>query len=390
MGVRHFKKGVISVKRKYSVIVIGAGSVGMAAGYNLGKRGVDTLLIDAHNPPHQKGSHHGKTRLIRHASGEGAKYVPLILRAQELWRQLEGTMDKKLFYPTGTLIVGEEQAPFIKDTVSVARQCSLPLEKLTVNEMKLRWPAFSLPNYFTGYFEPTSGALLSQEIIRSYKQLSVKHNVEFQANTTVSSIHLFANGAVVNAGDQTYYADKIVISAGAWTKKILNELDLPLQVVRKTFGWFETKKIDFQSPNSPCFYFSYENQKYYGFPDIDGRGIKVGRNDSEVEMDPDAMEQDFGKYKGDEGDLKCFINRFIPGATFKEGKVCMITKTPDKHFIIDTHPDFDHVFIAGGFSGHGFKYSSVIGEILSQLVVDGSTPHDISFFSMKRSFWNER
>src|SRR5699024_1411843 len=113
-------------------------------------------------------------------------------------------------------------------------------------------------------------------------------------------------------------------------------------------------------------------------------------NDSEVEMDPDAMEQDFGKYKGDEGDLKCFINRFIPGATFKEGKVCMITKTPDKHFIIDTHPDFDHVFIAGGFSGHGFKYSSVIVDILSQLVVDGSTPHDISYFSMKRSSCNER
>src|SRR5699024_2452505 len=150
------------------------------AGYNLGKRGVDTLLIDAHNPPHQKGSHHGKTRLIRHASGEGAKYVPLILRAQELWRQLEGTMDKKLFYPTGTLIVGEEHRPFLKPTGFGATHCALPLQKLTVNEMILRWPVVSLPNYFTGYFEPTSGAVVSLEIIRPYEQLSVKQNVEGQ------------------------------------------------------------------------------------------------------------------------------------------------------------------------------------------------------------------
>src|SRR5699024_11798967 len=102
-------------------------------------------------------------------------------------------------------------------------------------------------------------------------------------------------------------------------------------------------------------------------------------------MDPDAMEQDFGKYKGDEGDLKCFINRFIPGATFKEGKVCMITKTPDKHFIIVTHPDFDNVFIVGGFFGHDFNFSSVIEEILIQLVVVGIKPHEFSFFSFMRS-----
>src|SRR5699024_11205548 len=209
MGVRHFKKGVISVRNKYSVIVIGAGSVGMATGYNLGKRGVDTLLIDAYDPPHQKGSHHGETRLIRHASGEGAEYVPLVLRAQELWRVLEREINKKLFYPTGTLIVGEEQTPFIKDTVSVARQCSLPLEKLTANDITSRWPAFSVPNYFTGYFEPTSGALLSQEIIRAYKQLNLKYNVDIKTDTTVTSIQPLAEGALVETNDKTYYADKI-------------------------------------------------------------------------------------------------------------------------------------------------------------------------------------
>lgn len=374
------------MKEHYSVIVVGAGSIGMSTGYYLGKRGVDTLLIDAFDPPHGRGSHHGESRLIRHAAGEGRHYVPLALRAQDLWYQLEKEIGKTLFYPTGTLMVGEEGAPFINETIKSANEFSLPLEKLTAKEIQKRWPRFSVPDYFTGYFEPSSGALLNEECIKAYRQLSESYPVNLQTNTNVISVNSVNDVAIVKTKNKTYYADKVIVSAGAWTGELLRSLGLPLQTVRKTFGWFETNDISFQPPMLPCFYFNFDNQKYYGFPDINENGIKIGRNDSEREIDPDYMKQDFGKYTSDKDDLKYFVERFIPKAAkkFKSGKACMITKTPDKDFIIDNHPKLTNVIIAGGFSGHGFKYSSVIGEVLSQLVIDGRTTHNISDFSITR------
>lgn len=374
------------MKKYFSVIVVGAGSMGMATGYYLGKKGIDTLLIDAYDPPHGMGSHHGETRLIRHAPNEGGQYVPLVSRAQELWYELEGESNRRLFHPTGTLIVGEENASFVKDTIAVANQFSLSMEKLNASDIESRWPQFSIPDHFTGFFESSSGLLLNEEAILAYKKLSDSYQVTMQPNTKVTSVKPFVDGVVVETDNKTFYADKVIVSAGAWTGNLLRDLGLPLQTVRKTFGWFETNDKSFQPPMLPCFYFGFENQKYYGFPGIKGSGVKVGRNDSERNIDPDLMKQDFGKYTSDEKDLKYFTKKFLPGAAdkFKRGKSCMITKTPDKNFIIDMHPQFENVVIAGGFSGHGFKYSSVIGEILSQLVTNGETPHDISSFSVSR------
>ncbi|KAB7708281.1 N-methyl-L-tryptophan oxidase [Bacillus aerolatus] len=374
------------MKKHYSVIVIGAGSVGMATGFYLARKGIDTLLIDAFDPPHGKGSHHGETRLIRHATGEGRQYVDLALRAQSLWYQLEEEIGKMLFIPSGTLIVGEGDASFIKETVKSANEHSLSLEKLNADEIHKRWPGFSIPEHFVGYFESASGALLNEECINAYRELGTKHNAALKTNTKVNSIDFSVNGVVVKTTNDTFYADKVVISAGAWTGKVLSSLGLPLQPMRKTLGWFEPNNMYYQHPMLPCFYFSFENQKYYGFPSIDGSGVKVGRNDSERETDPDLMSQDFGKYDNDEGDLRIFLERFLPGAAgkLKKGRSCMITKTPDKDFILDHHPEFPHVIIAGGFSGHGFKYSSVLGEMISQMITDGHTTYDISKFSISR------
>lgn len=374
------------MKNQYSVIVIGAGSVGMAAGYYLSKNGIDTLLLDAFDPPHGKGSHHGETRLIRHATAEGGHYVELALKAQELWNQLEMETNKTLFVPTGVLMVGECNSSFIDKTLKSAKKYSLPLETLHAAEIQKRWPGFSIPDHFVGYFEPASGTLLNEECIRAFRQEGLKRNITLQTNTKVNSIDFVSSGAIVKTEENTYYADQVIICAGAWTGKVLSSLGLPLEPVRKTFGWFESNDSVFQSPMLPCFYFSLKDERYYGFPDINGSGVKVGRNDSERKIDPDLMSQDFNKYPSDEGDLRSFLERFLPGAAgkLKQGKACMITKTPDMDFIVDHHPKFPHVKIAGGFSGHGFKYSSVLGKILSQLVIDGHTEYDISKFSISR------
>ncbi|MCM3569305.1 N-methyl-L-tryptophan oxidase [Neobacillus mesonae] len=374
------------MKNHYSVIVVGAGSVGMAAGYYLAKKGIDTLLIDAFDPPHGRGSHHGETRLIRHATAEGSHYVELALKAQKLWQELEREINKTLFIPTGTLMVGECDAPFIDKTVKSAKEHSLALETLHAAEIRKRWPGFSIPDHFVGYFEPSSGALLNEECIMAYRELGLIYNTTLQTNTKVESIDFSASGAMVKTADTIFYADQVVICAGAWTGKILSSLGLPLKTVRKTLGWFETNDPNYQHPLLPCFYFGLKNERYYGFPNISGSGVKVGRNDSERNIDPDFMRQDFNQYPSDEGDLRSFLERFLPGAAGKltQGKSCMITKTPDMNFILDQHPEYPHVKIAAGFSGHGFKYSSVLGELLSQLVIDGRTEYDISKFSITR------
>lgn len=378
------------MKKHYSVIVVGAGSMGMAAGYYLGKKGIDTLLIDSYDPPHGMASHHGETRLIRHAPAEGEQYVPLILRAQELWDELERETNNKLFYPTGTLLVGEEDAPFIKETVNIANKFSLPLEKLTPYEIEQRWQQFSIPEKYTGFFEPDSGVLLNQNIILAYRRLAESYQVNIQSNTKVTSIEPSNGGVTVVTNQNKYYADKLAICAGAWTGKILRDLELPLQTVRKTFGWFATNDISFQPPMLPCFYFNCDNQRYYGFPDITGSGVKVGRNDSERDIDPDIMKEDFKKHPKDKEDLIRFARKFLPNAAnkFKDGRACMITKAPNKNFILDSHPDYNNIFIAAGFSGHGFKYSSAIGEVISQQLSEKKPGLDISSFSISSCFAN--
>ncbi|MED4205408.1 N-methyl-L-tryptophan oxidase [Neobacillus mesonae] len=374
------------MKKQYSVIVVGAGSVGMATGYYLAKKGIETLLIDTFDPPHGRGSHHGETRLIRHATAEGSHYVELALKSQELWHQLEKEIDKRLFLPTGTLMVGECDSTFIDETLKSAMEYSLPLETLHAAEIRKRWPGFSVPDHYIGYFEPGSGALLNEECIMAYRTLGLHYKAHLQTNTRVDSIDFLSSGVIVKTAQNTYYADQVVICGGAWTGKILSSLNLPLEPVRKTFGWFEADDPTYYYTSLPCFYFSLNNERYYGFPNINGSGVKVGRNDSERSIDPDFMKQDFNQYPSDESDLRSFLERFLPGAAgkLKQGKSCMITKTPDMNFIIDQHPEYPHVKIAAGFSGHGFKYCSVLGEILSQLVLDGRTEYDISKFSITR------
>ncbi|TMN21647.1 N-methyl-L-tryptophan oxidase [Lentibacillus cibarius] len=379
---------------KYSVVIVGAGSVGMAAGYYLAKNGMDVLLIDANSPPHDKGSHHGETRLIRHATGEGAEYVNLALKAQDNWHELEKESGKTLFIPTGTLMVGENDTPFIQQTIKSAEEHGLELEEFSSKDVMRRWPGFDLPDHFTGYYERSSGALLNEQCIGAYRQELLKYNAEIVENTKVNTLESHENGVGVNTTKGMFYGDQVIIAVGAWIGELLSSLKLSIQTVRKTLGWFGTEGTLYKYPFLPSFYFSYEGHKYYGFPDITGSGVKIGRNDSERDIVPDLLEQDFGKYDNDQGDLNKFIKRFLPGLSgqFNYGRTCMISKTPDKDFIIDRHPENNHVLVAGGFSGHGFKYASILGEIISEMIIDGKSKHPLpdKFSITRENIRNEK
>ena len=371
----------------YDVIIVGAGSMGMAAGYFLAKSGKKTLLLDAFNPPHDKGSHHGDTRIIRHAYGEGEEYVPLALKAQQLWYELEEKSGKQLFLQTGVLNVGTEASEFIKTIISSAKTYSLPLEVLDANEVNQRWPGLALSSEYIGCFEPASGVLKCEDCIEAYRRLAEQHGADILPNSRVKELSADGKRATVKLEGQTFTSDSLIISAGARTQSLLAMLDLhlPLRPVRKTFAWFDANEQLYHHKSFPAFSFETSNGQYYGFPSIDGAGLKVGRHDGGETMHPAEDMAKFGEFQNDEEDVAQFLAKFMPDTQqLKYGKTCMYTLTPDEDFIIDLHPKHPSVAIAAGFSGHGFKFSSAIGQILSDLIISGKTEQNISTFSIKR------
>jgi len=374
----------------YDVIIIGAGSMGMAAGYYLSKSGKKTLLLDSFHPPHNKGSHHGETRIIRYAYAEGEEYVPFILKAQELWNELERDTGKPLFIPTGVLSVGNKESNFIQNTISSSTTYSLPLEVMNPVEVQNRWSGITMPNDFIGCFEPTSGVLKCEESIKAYQMLAEMNGATILSNCRVKEIHIQEEKVTIKTSDKTFHSDSLVIAAGAWSGHLLSmlDLDLPLTPVRKTFAWFDAIEKIYNSNDFPAFAFETSQGLYYGFPSVDGAGLKVGRHDGGERINPDEVMKQFGEIVEDRGDLIQFLNQYLPGiGQLKYGKTCMYTLTPDDKFVIDVHPKYSNVAIAAGFSGHGFKFSSAVGQALSNLIVSGKNEIDISQFSIDR-FYN--
>lgn len=379
---------VLKLKNHYDVVIVGAGSMGIAAGYYLSKLGKRTLLLDANDPPHSLGSHHGDTRIIRHAYGEGRQYVPLALRAQELWRELEQESETKLFSNTGVLCVGAEGSPFIEEVMNSAQEFSLPQEILSSDAIHSRWPGITLPEGLVGCLEKNSGVLFSEECIRAYRKLGIANGMTLVPYTKVVKIEKSAEGTILHTETEQYSADFVVVCSGAWTGKIIEEtgVDLPLQPTRKTVSWFECDELLYDSSHFPAFSIDVGNEHYYGFPSINGSGLKIGRHDGGEKVDPDCFNREYLTNSSDESECRNFIQKYLPQANGRllKGKTCLYTLTPDEHFIIDQHPVFSNFILAAGFSGHGFKFASVVGEIICDLVTKGKTNYDISMFSLKR------
>lgn len=371
---------------KYDVAIVGAGSMGMAAGYFLAKKGQKVILLDAGDPPHHNASHHGETRIIRHAYGEGEAYVPLALRAQDLWQELEQESNQSLFLNTGVLNMGERDSPFIQTLIASAVKYQLPLDILDASQVSERFPGITLPDNYIGCFESTSGVLRCEACIRAYRTLAIGHGAELLTYHGVDSIDIHESGVTLTSGETVISADRLIVSAGAWSAEILRQLNLtlPMQPTRKTFAWFEAEETKYGQDHFPAFSFDSPEGIYYGFPSIDQAGLKVGRHDGGQAQDPNLDIEPYDSVH-DSHDLERFLAAVMPDVgNLMYGKTCMYSMTEDENFIIDRHPQHSHVLIAAGFSGHGFKFASVIGEMLSELAYNEQTQYDISMFSLER------
>ncbi|WP_020006288.1 N-methyl-L-tryptophan oxidase [Salinicoccus albus] len=376
------------MKLRYDVIVLGAGAMGMAAGYYLSQKGVNTLMIDAFDPPHSRGSHHGDTRLIRHATGEGSVYAPIAVRSQQLWNELAEQTDETIFRRTGVLTFGENDADFVRNAISAGLTIDTPVETLSGKEIHRRWPGIRLPEDSIGSYEPKAGVLFSENCIRAYRRLALENGAELLTHAPVTNVDVKEDYVTVQTEHGVYSADKLIVSGGAWNKKILEDLNLNISIYpsRRTIAWFDADDSLYNSEDFPGFIGKYPEGQYYGFPSFDGGGVKIGRYDDGEFVDPDQITIGFGAYDKDERDLRDFLEEYMPGAAgdLNMGKACMFTNTPDRDFVVDFHPGHSNVVIAAGFSGHGFKFASGIGEILSDLVTEGQTDMDISKFSAQR------
>ncbi|GAA0471599.1 N-methyl-L-tryptophan oxidase [Alkalibacillus silvisoli] len=371
----------------YDVAIIGAGSMGMAAGYYLAKENQRVVLIDAFDPPHSEGSHHGETRLIRHAYGEGESYVPMAVRAQELWDELDRQVDEQLFYSTGVLNIGNKQSDFVKNVIESAKTYELNLEVLTADEVNQRWEGFQLDDHLMGCFEPDSGVLMSERCIRAYRDLAFDAGAEFKFSEHVQKLEARDDEVTITLSNETIQAKKLIITAGKGTNQVLQHLNeqLPLNPTRKTFSWFQADEELYHRDYFPGWAYDVDGKTFYGFPSVENQGVKLGRHDGGHALEDVMNLASFGHYDDDLVDVTSQVERiFKERMSHDEGKVCTYTNTPDGHFIIDELPDYMNIYVACGFSGHGFKFSSVVGEILMQLTLYGDTEFNIKPFRLGR------
>ncbi len=347
---------------QYDLIIIGSGSVGAAAGYYARRAGLNVLMTDAHQPPHQEGSHHGSSRLIRHAYGEGEKYVPLVLRAQQLWDELAEISGEAVFERTGVINLGPASSAFLANVAASARAFQLEVEELDAQAVMQRWPEIRLPDDYRAIFEPASGVLRSELAVETWIRLAREAGCAQLFNCPVSAIHHHADGITIDTLDGEYHGKKLLVSAGTWVTRLLP--DLPIQPVRKVFAWYQADGRYSSKNHFPAFTGELPNgDQYYGFPAEDNE-LKIGKHNGGQPISTPQERVAFGAVASDGSESFPFLRNVLPGiGGCLHGASCTYDNTVDEDFIIDTLPGRPDTLLITGLSGHGFKFAPVLAKL---------------------------
>jgi len=370
----------------YDAIVLGVGGVGSAAAWHMARRGARVLALDRFAPGHDRGSSHGQTRLIRQAYYEHPDYVPLVLRAFELWRELEQLTGETLYHQIGLVQIGPEDGEVVRGVRASAREHGLSIEEYSASESRRRFPAFELPDSFRAVYEARAGYLLVEDCVRAHAAQAIAQGAELRVDETIRSWRADGSGVVVETEGESIRAGRLVIAVGAWAGQLLGELGVPFEIRRKPLYWYEASDPLLRADQGcPAFLYDLPQGCFYGVPRIDELGIKVAQHTGgRVVLDPLAVDRDLDVE--DERAVAQFVRAFLPRASTHRTAhaVCMYTMTPDCHFVVDRHPAHAQVVFAAGLSGHGFKFTNVLGEALADLALDGATRLPIGFLSLER------
>jgi sarcosine oxidase len=375
---------------EYDAIVVGVGGMGSAAAWQLARRGRRTLALERFDIPHAMGSSHGVTRIIRLPYHEDPAYVPLLRRAYELWREIEALVGERLLTITGSLDGGPEDGPLFQGALASARAHGLPHKVLTAAAINQRFPGYRLPPHVRALYQPEGGFVASERAILAHVRAAQEAGADIRARERVLdwTAREDGEGVTVTTLKGRYTAGQLILTAGAWMPELAEALRRLAVPERQVLAWLQPKRPALFTPGQfPVFNLDVEEGRYYGLPIYEVPGFKFGRyhhrgetaRADEIRREIDAE---------DERLLRQFAERYFPdgcGPTMAL-RSCMFTNTPDGHFIVARHPEHHQVIIASPCSGHGYKFCSVIGEILADLATSrGSSRHDISFLGLDRS-----
>lgn len=377
-------------KKTYDAIILGLGSMGSAAALHLARRGLKVLGLDRFRPPHDQGSHHSGSRVIRQAYFEHPDYVPLALRSYELWEALQKDSRQDLMRLTGALMVGKPNCEVVAGSLKAAEEHGLEYELLEGADLYRKFSPFRPGDGETvGLFEPAGGVVYPEKTIQAHLRLARRAGAELRYKEPAESWEVEGDGVRVTTGKGSYSAGRLVLAAGPWMSSIAQELQIPIQVTRQTVAWMAPSKTlaPFLPDIFPAWVWEVEGEPvFYGLPALDGfrGGVKVGIHTHGPVTDADSEERTFTERDGEP--FHKFLSRHmktLDGRVLR-GAVCLYSNTPDGHFLLGPHPGHSQVLLAGGFSGHGFKFSPLVGEILADLVQSGDTEHPIGLFAPDR------
>ena len=371
---------------QYDAIVIGLGGMGGATAYRLARRGVKVLGLEQFDIPHDRGSSHGITRIIRLAYWEHPSYVPLLRREYELWRELENITGERLLVITGSIDAGEENCDTVKGALLSAQIHNLPHEILDAEALHSRFPGYRLPQEMMAIYQPDGGFVLCERAIVAHATAAQALGAELHAREEVLNWEASGSGVQVRTSRARYTADRLVITAGPWAGNLMPGLGWLMVPERQVLIWVQPRQPEhFRLGSFPVFNMEAPEGRFYGLPVYGIPGAKFGKYHHRGETaDPDQMDREI--HPEDEAVLREGIRRYFPDADGPTMAMttCLFTNTPDEHFIIDAHPEYPQVYLAAGFSGHGYKFASVVGEIIADMVLEGGSDLDISLFLLGR------
>ncbi|MEU5909110.1 N-methyl-L-tryptophan oxidase [Micromonospora sp. NPDC047527] len=375
---------------EHDVIVVGLGGMGSSAAYHLAARGQRVLGLERFGPAHDRGSSHGGSRITRQAYFEDPAYVPLLLRAYELWERLERDTGRDIISLTGGVFVGRPDSATVAGSLRAAREWDLPHETLDAGELRRRFPTFTPADDEVALYEARAGFVRPEATVSAHLDLAARHGADLHYDEPVRGWQVLPDGDVLVTTDQaSHRAARLVVCPGAWAPELLADLGVPFTIERQVMYWFQPGAGvgPFQPGRHPIYiHEDAAGSQVYGFPSIDGPqgGVKVAFFRHGEPCTPDTIDRRVRPTEVREMSerlatiLPTLAGRFVRGAT------CMYTNTPDQHFVIATHPEHPQVTVACGFSGHGFKFVPVVGEILADLATEGATRHPVSLFDPRR------
>lgn len=371
----------------YDVAVAGLGGMGSAVLARCAARGARAIGLEQFARGHGLGASSGKSRLIRKAYFEDPAYVPLLLRAYELWRELEREADAEILQITGLLKVGQEDSDIISGSLRSARMHDLGVESLSRQQVKARYPTLQLRTAEVGLFEPSGGVLNPARAIEAQLNLAGAYGAEMRFGAGMKSWAPKGDGFEILLSDDTRLsAGVLALTLGPWFKFALESLGVAVRLQRNVQVWFSPLTAAYHASVFPAFLLERRDlpAPLYGFPDF-GDGVKAAFHGFGDLTDVEDFDRDISSPR-DVAPLAWALEEWMPGAVgpLREAKPCLYSLTPDEHFVIDQHPHHPNLILCGGFSGHGFKFAPVVGEIGADLALDGGSAHEIGFLSLKR------